>query len=139
MEILSSRSAQVVSTPTGTLKFWRPGRGILVTQISGVLTDGMASVLEAVGRRLHAEDGRATSFHDWEELIDYEAASRVRLTELMRQLLASSDGTNVLVRARMIVLAVDAARVASPQLRVYEDRAAFEVALRDTLITRGAA
>lgn len=134
MELLPFEKAETTTTARGTLRMWRPAKRVLVTRVNGYLDDQAAAAIEAMARRVVAEDGRIIGFHDWEEMIDYESQARARLTEMVRRDIAkSTDATHFIVRSRLVTLGIQAASVVLPGLRVHPTREGFEAALRECL------
>ena len=136
MEFLPVEKAETTMTARATLRLWRPARRLLVTRVTGYLDDQCAAVIEAMARRVVAEEGRLTGFHDWEELTDYESRARVRLTEMVRDLAKGNEGAHFLVQSKLVALGIQAASVVMSGVRVHSTRAGFEAALRECIQQR---
>ncbi|TKD03063.1 hypothetical protein [Polyangium fumosum] len=136
MEFLPVDKAETTTTARATMRLWRPARGLLVTRVTGYLDDPCAAVIEAMARRVRAEDGRIMGFHDWEELTDYESRARVRLTEMVRHHGKGNEGAHFLVQSKLVALGIQAASVVMPGVRVHPSRAGFEAALRECIQQR---
>jgi len=134
MELLPVEKAVTTTTPRATVRLWRPARGVLVTRVDGYLDDAGAAAIEAMARRVVAEDGRITGFHDWEALTDYESAARTRLTDMARHLMKSTESAHFIVRSKLVTLGIQAASVVLPGLRVHNTRPGFEAALRESVL-----
>jgi hypothetical protein len=137
MDLLLADKPEIVASAEGTLRLWRPARGLLVTQASGSMHEQAARVLEACIRRIVAEDGKLRGFHDWEAVSDYDATARARLMDASVQIARFVEEANFLVGSRLVLFGVQALGVVVHGVRVYPDRKSFEVALRATLQARG--
>lgn len=136
MELLPVDKAETTTTARATVRLWRPARRVLVTRVVGHLDDQCATVIEAMARRIVAEDGRLIGFHDWEEMADYDSRARARLTEMARDIGKGNEGAHFLVRSKLVGLGIQAASVVMPGMRVHPTRAGFEAALRECIQQR---
>ena len=85
---------------------------------------------ELATQRLVRPGGRYVSFHDWEQVDDYDSDARQVLTDASARNRAYFDRTHILLRSRIVVVALDAARVFLKHLQPYSSRALFEEELR---------
>ncbi|MDC3956723.1 hypothetical protein [Polyangium jinanense] len=136
MELLPVDKAETTTTARATMRVWRPARRVLVTRVTGYLDDQCATLIEAVARRVAAEEGRVMGFHDWEEMTDYDARARARLTEMARDMGKGNEGAHFLVRSKLVALGIQAASVVMSGVRVHHTRADFEAALRECIQQR---
>lgn len=137
MDLLPADKAEVVASPEGTLRLWRPARGMLVTQASGYLNEHAGRIFEVTMRRIVAEDGKLLGFHDWEALVDYDSKARAQLVEATGQIARSVEAGHFLVGSRLVSFGVQAASVILNGFTVHPDRKSFEGALRAALQARG--
>ncbi|MDC0741295.1 hypothetical protein [Polyangium mundeleinium] len=133
MELLPVDKAETTTTARATVRLWRPARRVFVTQVTGYLDEQGAKVIEALARRVVAEEGGISGFHDWEEMTDYESPARARLTEMARDLGKTNDVAHFLVRSKLVALGIQAASVVMAGVRVHHTRAGFEAALRECI------
>lgn len=116
----------------GTVHIWMR-RPVLVIRATGTLTVQATRTIERATVRLVQPGGRYLSFHDWEEVEDYESEGRRILMEASARNRAHIDRTHVLLRSRLIVAALDAARIFLKHIVPYSSRALFEAELRKAL------
>ena len=112
---------------------WNPAPGVLVTQVTGVMTAGIGSSIAAASRRILTTDGHEVALHDWEDMVDYESESRVVLTELAREFKHLIEMNHILLRSRVVSLAVQAASLVVPNIKVHPTRATLDIAIREAL------
>lgn len=118
----------------GTLYLWRPARGLLVTCVVGVLRTDAAAAIETSVLKSASDEGRNISFHDWEEMTNYDSESRVRLTAAAQHALKHCAGIHFLVRSPIVALGVRTANLMlGGRCTLHPSRAAFERALRQLL------
>ena len=108
-------------------------RPLLITRATGTLTVAAAQTMDLATRRLVQPGGRYQSFHDWEDLTDYESDARRLLTDASARNRAHMDRTHILLRSRLLVAALDAARMFLKHIVPYSSRAVFEDELRKAL------
>ncbi|MDI1448573.1 hypothetical protein [Polyangium sp. 6x1] len=136
MDLLPVDKAEITKTARATVWLWRPARRVFVTRVAGCLDAQGATAIEAMARRVVAEDGGIAGFHDWEEMTDYESPARTRLTEMARDLGKSNDVAHFIVRSKLVALGIQAASVVMAGVRVHHTRAGFEAALRECIQQR---
>lgn len=124
--------AEIESYSGGRVCVWLRPR-VLVSQVSGRLTTAVAHRLDVATRKLIRPGERYLSFHDWEQVDDYDSDARQLLTEASARNRAYIDKTHILLRSRVIATALDAARVFLKHLHPYSSRAPFEDELRRAL------
>ena len=127
---LPESSAQHYKTDRGDARVWTPGRGLVVTQVSGQLSIAAATAVAATSRRIVANGGRLTALHDWEGMTDYESQARVILTDIGFDLHKQLEKVHILLGSRIVALAVQGASLVIPSIEVHKSRATFEAALR---------
>jgi hypothetical protein len=137
LPLLSQRPVDVLATPQGTLRLWRPAPMIVVGQFSGVFADGHAAMIEALVLRTTSEDGNSVTFHDWEHMTDYDPSARARLTKLKLETTRLGNKASVIASARNVLLALEAAAVAAKNLIIFKSRPPFEASLRQALRAAG--
>lgn len=129
---LPLEEAEVERHSGGRVCTWlRPG--VLVSQVSGRLTLVAARKLDVATRKLIRPGERYMSFHDWEQVDDYDSDARQLLTDASARNRAHIDRTHILLRSRIVVAALDAARVFLKHLQPHGSRAPFEDELRKAL------
>jgi len=116
----------------GTVHVWMK-RPLLVVRATGTLTVVAARAMANAAHRLVEPGGRYMSFHDWEDLTDYESEARRILTEASARHRANMERTHILLRSRLLVAALDAGRVFLKHIVAYSSRDAFEAELRMAL------
>jgi hypothetical protein len=131
--ILSQGGATVYRAAGGLLYIWNPAPGLFVTRIEGYFPMESVAAFEAHARRVAAEAGRIHAFHDWWDLTDYATDARSRLTNLGREQMKVSVRTHILLRSKLVSLAVNAASVFLPNITTYAAREPFAHALRAAL------
>lgn len=136
LDFLPADQALVFQTPQGMTRIWTPAPTMLVTQVVGSLTGEAAVAMSNELRRVVASDGRHIGFHDWEEMTNYETASRVELTSQVREVLAVTDAVHFLVSSKVVAFGIQAANIILKLIQVHATRASFESTLRDTIRRR---
>lgn len=118
----------------GTLCLWRPARGVLLTRVVGVLRTDAAAAIETAVLKTASEERRIISFHDWEEMTNYDSESRVRLTAVAESVQKVCTGIHFLVRSPIVALGVRTANLMlGGRCTLHPSRAGFERALRRAL------
>lgn len=116
----------------GTIHVWMR-RPVLVVRATGTLTAHAARTIDAATVRLVQPGGRYVSFHDWDDVDDYESEGRRILTDASMRNRAHLERTHILLRSRLIVAAIDAARIFLKHIVAYSSRSLFESELRKAL------
>jgi hypothetical protein len=115
---------------------WTPASGVLVSEVRGHLAASIAMALTAAVRRIAAAHPRVLVFHDWEEMTDYDTPARIELTNVGKELEGRIEMSNILLRSRIVALAVQGATLLIPSIKVFASRAGFELALQQALSVR---
>ena len=131
--LLPRGDAQVYRAARCETWIWTPSPGILVTEVAGDLTVGAAAALSAALRRMVVNGPRVHVFHDWEEMTDYAPAARVELTEVGKEFTKQIAMSNILLRSKIVALAVQAASLLVPNIRVHLSRHSLDAALRQAM------
>ena len=131
--ILPRADAEVQRAAGCESLIWQPARGVLATQVAGAITAGVAQGLAAALRKVVHAHGRVVVIHDWEQMTDYEPEARVILTDIGRELKKQIDLTHILLRSRIVALAVQAATLLVPNIKVHGSRVTLERALHDAI------
>lgn len=128
--------ADTARSDRGVAYVWRPCRGTLVTRVEGYFTEEAGALIDAKARGCVVTDGSLLGIHDWWEVDDYAAATRVRMTNTGREMRGHTEGIHILLRSKLIALAVQTASLVLRNITVYSDRHDWERFLRTTLRTR---
>jgi hypothetical protein len=129
---LSLDEATIEHHSGGTVLTWLR-RPLLITRVTGRLTLVAARTIDNATRRLIQPGGRYLSFHDWEDLDDYDSDARRLLVEASARNRASIEQTHVLLRSRIIVAALDTARIFLKHIVPHSSRSTFEAELHKAL------
>jgi hypothetical protein len=133
---LPRAEAEVFRSPRGEGWIWHPARGVLVTQVVGVMTVGIAAAICATSRRILATGAREIALHDWERVTDYEPQSRVLLTDIAREAADQIEMNHILLGSRIVALAVQAASLVVSNIKVHTQRTTLEGAIASAVRTR---
>lgn len=128
---LPIENAHTQEDAEGAIAVWTR-RQLAVTRVHGKMTVVRARIIEDASSSMRARGEKYSTFHDWEELGDYEIEARLRLVALgvrFRDLATA----HLLVRSRVIVAAVEAAGILVRNMIVYKTRSAFEAELSTKL------
>lgn len=129
---LPLEEAEIEHHSGGTVRIWlRPK--LLVSQVTGRLTLVAARKLDLATLRLIQPGGRYMSFHDWEQVDDYDSEARRLLTDASARNRSHIEKVHVLIRSRIVVAALEAARGFLKHITPYSSRAQFEGELRRML------
>jgi hypothetical protein len=131
--LLPHADAQHYRTDRGEARVWTPRGGLVVTQVTGQLSIGAATAVASAVRRIAMSGVRVTNVHDWEGMTDYEPQARVILTEAGRDLQKQIEMNHILLGSRIVTLAVQAASLVIPNIKVHPSRATFEATLRRSM------
>lgn len=131
-ELLPLGSADVHRSANGTMFLWQPAPSVVVTRAEGYFASQAARAVEVAWRRA-ASAGRLVSFNDWEEMTDYDSATRVHLTGVGFDLRSRFDMCHVLARSRTVLMGVQMASLAVRSVKAHTSRAEFERLLRVAL------
>lgn len=127
-------SPETYRSRQGTLYLWRPARGLLVTCVVGALRTDAAAAIETAMLKSASDERSNLSFHDWEQMTDYDSESRVRLTAAAQSTLKRCAGIHFLVRSPIVALGVRTANLLlGGRCTLHPSRAEFERALRRAL------
>jgi hypothetical protein len=102
---------------------------VLATRVVGVLTAQAGAAMEAAMFSVVAEDGQWEGFHDWQQMTDYAAEARVRLTHAARAIYANTRAIHFLIGSKIAAFGVQVANAALGNLRVHPSRDSFDAAL----------
>lgn len=122
-------SADMVQTSLGTVWIWIPTPGVVVTVVKGVISAQLAGHWCEVVLRKTADQTRLESFHDWEEMTDYDGEARTLLIDTSKKLRPKSERVHILFRSKIVALGVRVASTILPHLVSYTDRSLFQAAL----------
>lgn len=118
-----------IDVGTGSIEVVFEG-GVLLTRYVGRLTLASADALIGVLDRI-ARDAQFESFNDAIELTGYDSEFRVRLTDWVGANKTSVPHLHVLLKSRIVAMAVSVAGLAigSQRITSYSDPKAFAIAL----------
>jgi len=122
----------------GTLTVASPGRGVVVTKVSGFATVELAKKLVASVDLQIARGALPTIFHDWEDVAGYAPSVRKQLADWYVRVRRDVRGVHVFTRSKLVAMGVSLVTLATGQeITAHSDRTAFEAALADELRIRG--
>ncbi|MCY1082089.1 hypothetical protein [Archangium lansingense] len=81
--------------------------------------------------------GKMHIFHDWHEMKLYTTEARTELTELGLRLMSRLESLNVLFSASVVEMGVTMASITLGGIRMFNQREAFEQAIRQAVESRG--
>lgn len=119
-------------SPVGRLTIEALGPRILQTHLVGHLDVQLARHLLATLEEWVALGGsKLMAFHDWEELVDYDAEARTVLTPWSRANRAKFDGIHMLIRGRAIAWGINIFNsLTGNNLKIHHARGSFAEARR---------
>jgi hypothetical protein len=81
--------------------------------------------------------GKMDIFHDWQDMALYTTEARTELTELGLRLMARLNSLNVLFSSNVVEMGVTMASITLGGIRMFNQREAFEQAIRQAVEARG--
>jgi hypothetical protein len=122
----------VFEGPAGQIDLWLPSDGMCVTHAWGHFTLTMATNLtKAVDKWALRRGHDLAGFHDWEDMSNYDGATRTMLTAWTLDKRKVMPNIHLLVKSKIVELGVEAANIALGRfLHTYRERLPFEAALQ---------
>lgn len=103
-----------------------PAKGILHTKVSGHINlDGVRHLMRCFDL-VAAECSPAEAFHDWRDMTGYDAAAREAYTTWSAKHRSQVFRVNILLRSKIVAMAVSVARIKLDYLDPFTDDIAFE-------------
>jgi hypothetical protein len=118
------------------MRLWSPAPGVFCCSASGDLPEDLAPPYVAFLQQIAAQSARIAAFNDVELVVNYETAFRVRLTQAYRQILDRTDENHILLRSRLVMLGVQAARLVLGNITAHNSRETYDAALAKVLAER---
>jgi hypothetical protein len=116
-----------MADPAGDIQVQRVAPGLVLTRMRGHATvEHLAPIVAAVASEL--ESGRRPDvFHDWEQMIGYDTAARVAMTEWYRTIRDRVGTVHVLASSRLVAMGVSVVALAvGARVETYGSRTSFE-------------
>jgi hypothetical protein len=121
------------TTPKGEMRAWSPAPGLVVLRLTGHLETEIAPQFISQYGKLWPSGVRLV-VADLDEMVGYDSAFRVKMTEWARGVLNGGAVFHVSVRSKIVQMGVAVANLAlGGRVRVHPNRAALEKAARAVL------
>lgn len=126
--------------PRGSLEIFVPSGTLCVTRGSGVLSLSMARKWIVALEPLFAKGARMSCFHDWAEVVDYEAEARHAIGRWTVRRARACEEIQMLTTSNLLPLAVAALNVATNvaglEIQATSDRETFYERLGERVAAR---
>jgi hypothetical protein len=124
-------AAEVYEDARGRIDVSNPSGGVLLVRMVRHASGGFITPLTVMGARLLATPERIQVFFDLGELLSYDSAARVSVTDWLLTNRARIVSIHVLTRSKLVGMGVAVANLAlGGMMVVHREPAPFNVALR---------
>ena len=127
------------TSPNGELRLWKPAPHVLVLRFRGALFEAEFSrtAVAVINDFAASNLGKMDIFHDWQDMALYTTEARTELTELGLRLMERLNSLNVLFSSNVVEMGVTMASITLGGIRMFNQREAFEQAIRQAVEARG--